>query len=99
MKVARLRSILVSMSLASVWAGAAPADVAEHATVATLPEVGAHWVWVPDRLLEHSLLFDGDSGEVLGMIDSGGDPHTEGAGVRARPLLLRRCRLLARPAR
>jgi len=34
--------------------------------------VGDHWVWVPDRLLQHSILFDGDSGEVLGMIDSAG---------------------------
>lgn len=42
----------------------------ERATTATLPPPGDHWVWVPDRLLGHSLLFDGDSGTVLGMIDS-----------------------------
>ncbi len=42
----------------------------EYASVATLPPVGPHWVWIPDRLLQHSILFDGDSGEVLGMIDS-----------------------------
>ena len=42
----------------------------EHPSVATLPPVGPHWLWVPDRLLGHSLLFDGDSGDVLGMIDS-----------------------------
>jgi methylamine dehydrogenase heavy chain len=40
--------------------------------VATLPAVGDHWVWVPDRLIQHSILFDGDTGEVLGMIDSAG---------------------------
>ncbi len=39
--------------------------------VARLPaEPGAHWVWVPDRLLQHSILFDGDTGVMLGAIDS-----------------------------
>jgi methylamine dehydrogenase heavy chain len=42
----------------------------EHPSVAKLPPVGDHWLWVPDRLLGHSLLFDADSGDVLGMIDS-----------------------------
>ncbi|HEB89048.1 MAG TPA: hypothetical protein ENI85_05715 [Deltaproteobacteria bacterium] len=42
----------------------------ERPSVATLPPIGDHWLWVPDRLLGHSLLFDGDNGEVLGMIDS-----------------------------
>jgi methylamine dehydrogenase heavy chain len=42
----------------------------ERPTVATLPPPGDHWVWVPDRLLGHSLLYDGDSGTVLGMVDS-----------------------------
>lgn len=45
-------------------------ETVERAQVATLPPVGERWVWVPDRLLQHSLLYDGDSGEVLGMIDS-----------------------------
>lgn len=40
-------------------------------TLATLPPVGDHWVWVPDVMLSHSLLFDGDSGEVLGTVDAG----------------------------
>jgi len=40
--------------------------------VRSLPQsVGAHWVWVPDRLFRHSVLFDGDSGQMLGAIDSG----------------------------
>ncbi len=43
----------------------------EIGAVATLPEPGAHWVWVPDRLLQHSKLYDGDTGQVLGMVDSG----------------------------
>ena len=42
----------------------------ERPSVATLPPPGDHWIWVPDRLLGHSLLYDGDSGTVLGMIDS-----------------------------
>lgn len=42
----------------------------ERPSVATLPPPGDHWIWVPDRLLGHSLLYDGDSGIVLGMIDS-----------------------------
>lgn len=28
-----------------------------------------HWVWVSDRLFRHNLLFDGDSGRVLGTLD------------------------------
>lgn len=37
-----------------------------------LPEQASdHWVWVPDRLLRHSVLFDGDTGKMLGAIDSG----------------------------
>ncbi len=40
--------------------------------VMQLPEtLGDHWVWVPDRLLRHSILLDGDSGQMLGAIDSG----------------------------
>lgn len=47
-----------------------PVFDAERASVVQLPPLSPHWVWVPDRLLAHSLLFDGDSGDVLGMIDS-----------------------------
>jgi len=37
-----------------------------------LPErAGDHWLWVPDRLFRHSILLDGDSGDMLGAIDSG----------------------------
>ena len=43
----------------------------EQGSVATLPPVGAHWVWVADALLVHSLLFDGDTGEVVATIDAG----------------------------
>lgn len=38
----------------------------------TLPQtVSDHWVWVPDRLFRHSVLFDGDTGQALGSLDSG----------------------------
>ena len=44
----------------------------EVGQVMRLPDtVSDHWVWVPDRLLRHSALFDGDSGRMLGAIDSG----------------------------
>jgi methylamine dehydrogenase heavy chain len=59
----------MSSSTMSFAASPSP-ELVEHPSVATLPPPGAHWLWVPDRLLGHSLLFDGDSGEVLGMIDS-----------------------------
>jgi methylamine dehydrogenase heavy chain len=40
--------------------------------VMTLPEVvGDHWVWVPDQVFRHSALFDGDTGKMLGALDSG----------------------------
>lgn len=57
--------LLTALALAEV-----PADTPGN--VATLPEtVGDHWVWVPDRALRRTALFDGDSGAMLGMIDSG----------------------------
>jgi methylamine dehydrogenase heavy chain len=39
--------------------------------VASLPSIGEHAVWVADVILGHSLLFDGDTGEMLGTIDAG----------------------------
>ena len=44
----------------------------EVGQVMRLPEsVSDHWLWVPDRLLRHSILLDGDTGNMLGAIDSG----------------------------
>ena len=44
----------------------------EVGQVMRLPEnVSEHWVWVPDQLIRHSALFDGDTGRMLGAIDSG----------------------------
>lgn len=44
----------------------------EVGRVLRLPaRVSPHWLWVPDRLFRHSVLFDGDTGEMLGALDSG----------------------------
>ena len=53
-----------------LWAVGIVQAQSEQAGVARLPELGDHAVWVSDRLIQHNILFDGDSGEVLGMIDS-----------------------------
>lgn len=44
-------------------------------------EIGPHAVWVADRMFRHSILFDGDTGDALGMLDitwslGGVTPHT-----------------------
>ena len=39
---------------------------------ATLPPIGERWVWIPDRLLQHSFLFDAEAGKMLGTIPSTG---------------------------
>jgi methylamine dehydrogenase heavy chain len=49
---------------------AADIDPDEHGRVLTLPAArGSHWVWVPDRVLRHSVLFDGDTGQMLASVD------------------------------
>ncbi|MDE0911415.1 MAG: amine dehydrogenase large subunit [Myxococcota bacterium] len=60
----------LSASPPDVRANANVIDPEEIGHVATLSAPAPHWVWVPDRLLQHSLLYDGDSGSVLGMLDS-----------------------------
>jgi methylamine dehydrogenase heavy chain len=45
------------------------------------PELGPHVLWAGDRLFRHSILFDGDTGAALGMLDTtwslgGVTPHT-----------------------
>ncbi len=62
----------MALAAALVGAGAARADVEpdEHGQVAVLPaQPGSHWVWVPDRVLRHAQLFDGDTGTMLGTLD------------------------------
>jgi methylamine dehydrogenase heavy chain len=40
--------------------------------VAKLPtEMGSHWVWASDSVLNRSALFDADSGRMLGMVNGG----------------------------
>ncbi len=65
-----LTAVDVVLGATSIAAADGIPTPTERPSVATLPPVGDHWLWVPDRLLGHSLLFDGDSGNVLGMIDS-----------------------------
>jgi methylamine dehydrogenase heavy chain len=66
-----MRRGLTAVLLSTIAVATASGFDAERiGNVATLPPIGDHWVWVPDRLLEHSLLYDGDSGEVLASVDS-----------------------------
>ena len=58
----------VSLAIAPLASGVEPDP---RGSIATLPPVGQHWVWVADRIFSHNLLFDGDSGEVLGSIPGG----------------------------
>ena len=56
------------------YAAAASAQVPPEPVgqVATLPaEMGAHWVWASDSVLNRSALFDADSGRMLGMVNGG----------------------------
>jgi methylamine dehydrogenase heavy chain len=53
-----------------IWAQARQAPPMETASVARMPAMAPHWVWIPDRLIQHNMLYDGDTGEVLGMLDS-----------------------------
>lgn len=78
-------TVAAALAMASLAVVAAAEPPLERAAVATLPTPSAHWLWVPDRLLSHSMLFDGDSGEVLGMIDSA-------AQLTPKPPLLSRSR-------
>jgi len=71
-----LRAELAAILGLAVMAFAPPASAdlpaEEVGRVLRLPDtVSDHWVWVPDRLIRHSALFDGDTGRMLGAIDSG----------------------------
>jgi methylamine dehydrogenase heavy chain len=62
------------LAIAAVLAPPPPAraDVPEekHGQVAVLPAAsGAHWLWVPDRVMRHAQLYDGDTGRMLGALD------------------------------
>jgi methylamine dehydrogenase heavy chain len=67
LRIGLLASILVCSSVAS--AQVAPEKVGD---VAKLPaDIGMHWVWASDSVLNRSALFDADSGRMLGMVDGG----------------------------
>jgi len=65
------RLLLFALTGPALAAAAAGGQPLEQGGVASLAPLGAHLVWVPDRLFAHSLLFDGDTGKVLGSIDAG----------------------------
>jgi len=58
-------------SIANVPAHAQGEIFAKAAAPLTLPQPGPHWVFTSGQILRHSLLFDADSGEVMGSVDSG----------------------------
>ncbi len=69
-----LRAELGVVLFCAAFALSASADLPpeEVGRVLRLPEeADSHWVWVPDRLFRHSALFDGDTGRMLGALDSG----------------------------
>ena len=69
---AGLALVVLALGFALAGAGhAADETPREQGTIARLPDALGRTVWVTDRLFEHSLLVDGDSGEVLGTIDAG----------------------------
>jgi len=63
---------VIALAVAVLPGSGEPAPFVPEAVgrTATLPPFGAHWVFVPDRLLGHSALFDGDRGEMLGAVSS-----------------------------
>jgi hypothetical protein len=61
---------LASISPAALAVEAVEADPSGQS--ATLPPIGEHWVWVPNRLLQHNFLFDAEGGQMLGAIPSTG---------------------------
>jgi methylamine dehydrogenase heavy chain len=60
---------IVVLEVGAAFAQVAPERVGD---VAKLPaEMGPHWVWASDSVLKRSVLFDGDSGRMLGMVNGG----------------------------
>jgi methylamine dehydrogenase heavy chain len=70
MKAIALRMLLALFAAAAPPAGAEedvpPDDVGRSLT---LPAPADHWVWLNEPIFRHAMLFDGDSGEVLGVVD------------------------------
>jgi methylamine dehydrogenase heavy chain len=64
-------TLAVGLSVTSVPARAQDEVFAKVDASMTLPQPGPHWVFTNGLVLRHSLLFDADSGEVMGIVDSG----------------------------
>ncbi|MFP6654987.1 MAG: amine dehydrogenase large subunit, partial [Myxococcota bacterium] len=64
------RELMMPLVAILAFATSTVSESAEPRTTERLAPIGDHAVWVPDRLFQHSLLFDGDSGELMGTIDS-----------------------------
>jgi methylamine dehydrogenase heavy chain len=63
-------ALLLGVLAAAPAAAQVPAE--KVGAVERLPaEMGTHWVWASDQILNRSALFDADSGRMLGMVDGG----------------------------
>jgi methylamine dehydrogenase heavy chain len=86
----RMSRTLAASALAAIYLVAASVEDASAEAAIEGDPIGVvldvpdgprdHWVWVSDRVLRHSQLFDGDTGRVMGTIDvawslSGRLPH------------------------
>ena len=60
------RLLLVALAGPALAAAAGALEPMERGGVASLPPLGPHRVWVTDRLWQHSVLFDGDTGRCSG---------------------------------
>jgi methylamine dehydrogenase heavy chain len=70
--VLRIGLLVFPAALLAGGTSAQPVAAERVGQVATLPaEMGAHWVWASDSVLNRSALFDADSGQMLGMVNGG----------------------------
>lgn len=69
---AMLRALAMALVLSLAAGGARGDDVPpdDVGRILTLPPPNDHWVWLDEPLFRHAKLFDGDNGEVLGMVDA-----------------------------
>jgi methylamine dehydrogenase heavy chain len=68
--VLRLGLLALVLLIGAAASGQVPPE--RVGDVAKLPsEMGAHWVWASDSVLNRSALFDADSGRMLGMVNGG----------------------------
>jgi methylamine dehydrogenase heavy chain len=71
----RARLLAASLLPAALLAGGAASEPLAAEAVGAVaklpPEMGVHWVWASDQVLKRAALFDGDSGQMLGMVNGG----------------------------